>query len=115
MRSGGNPTYLSSTGTLLWRLFHTLAEQRLELVADLFGLAFEFVQELALFVINLAVVEKQPAQPGTFLHADPAIRQDVVLDRLVKELLEGRRAMLHPLVQFDEEIGRLAVDLTPGV
>jgi len=100
---------------LLWRLFHTLVEQGLELVADLFGFAFEFVQELPLFVINLAVREEHSSQPGTFLLVDPAIRQDVVLDRLVKELLEGRRAMLYALVQFHEEVSRVAVDLSPGV
>lgn len=52
-------------GTLLGGRFLALIEQRRELVADFVGLAFEFVQELAPFVINLAVSEKHPSQPGT--------------------------------------------------
>ena len=72
-------------------------------MADLPGLSLEFVEELALLVY-LAVGEEHPPQPGGFL-GYPAVRQDVVLDGLVKELLEGRREVLHPLVQLNEEVG----------
>jgi hypothetical protein len=105
----------SSAGTLLRRLFHALLEQHVKLLADLPGLALEFVQELALFVINLAVGEEHLPQPGGLLGVDPAVRQDVVLDGLVEELLEGRGAVLHPLVQLDEEVGLPSFDLAAGV
>lgn len=43
-----------STGALLLRLLHAFFEQHVKLSADLLGLALEFVQELALFVVDLA-------------------------------------------------------------
>jgi hypothetical protein len=73
------------------------------------------MQELALLVFKLAVGEEHPPQPGGLLGVNPALRQDVVLDGPVEELLEGRVEVLHPLVQFDEEVGPTAVDLTAGV
>jgi hypothetical protein len=47
---------------LLRRPLHALLEQRLELGALLLGLALELMQELALFVVDLAVGEEQPIQ-----------------------------------------------------
>src|ERR1019366_3294429 len=104
-----------SAGVLLRRLLHAFRHQRLELRADLLGLAIEFVQELALLVINLAIGKDHPTQPGGLFSVDQAAHEHVVLDRLVEELLEGRRQVLHPLVQFDEEVGLRAADLILGV
>ena len=56
-----------STGVLLRWLLHALREQRVKLQADLLGLALEFVQELALLVVDLAVGEEHLPQPGRFL------------------------------------------------
>ena len=100
---------------LLLRLLHALLEQYLELTADLLGFALELVQELTLLVLNLAVGEKHAPQPGRLLGVDGALRQDVILDGLIEELLEGRRAVLHSLVQFDEEVGLPALNLIVGV
>src|SRR5271166_1025838 len=91
-----------STRVLLLRLLHALHEQYLELRADLLGLALEFVQELALPVINGAVSEKHLPQPVGFLSGDPAVPEDVILDGLVKKVLEGRSEVLHALMDFDE-------------
>ena len=107
-------TWLSA-GVPLLRLLHALLEQRLELRADLLGLALEFVQEFALLVFDVAVSEEHLPQPGGLLGVDAAVRQDVVLDRLVEELLESRRAVLHSLIQFDQKVRFLAVDLAIGV
>jgi hypothetical protein len=96
---------------LLLRLLHALSEQPLEFSADVLGLAFKFVEELALFVTNDAVGEEHAPQPGSVLAVDPSVRQDVILDGLVEKLLEGRRETLHAFVQLDEEIGVGAVDL----
>jgi len=43
------------------------------------------------------------------------VRQDVVLDGLVEELLESRGHMLDALVQFDEEVGIAPLDLAVRV
>ena len=75
---------------LLLRLFHALPEQQVELRANRPRLALEFVQELALLVVDLAVGEEHPPQPGGLLGVDSAARQDVVLDGLIEEPLEGR-------------------------
>ena len=40
---------------------------------------------------------------------------EIILDGLVEELLEGRRVVLHPLVQFDEEVGFPTFDLAASV
>src|SRR5579859_1495176 len=68
-----------SAGALLGRLIHALVEEPLELSADLRGLALEFAQKPAFFVVNRAVGEYHPPQPGGLLGVDPAARQDVVL------------------------------------
>src|ERR1043165_9903563 len=73
---------LAATGTLLWCLFHALRKQRLELTADLPGLALDFVQKPALLVVDFAVGEEHLPQPGGLIGVDVAIRQDVVLDGL---------------------------------
>jgi hypothetical protein len=89
---------------LFRRLLHTFLEQRLELGTDLLGLAFEFVQELALVVVDLAVGKEHPAQSSGFLGVDPAMRQNVVFDGLGEEALEGWRHVLLAFVQLDEEV-----------
>jgi hypothetical protein len=43
---------------LLWRFFHTFQEQFLELTVDLLGLTLKFVEELTLFVFDLAIREE---------------------------------------------------------
>ena len=87
-----------STGVLLRRLFHAVPEQSHEFRAGILGLAVKLVEELALPVRDLAVREEHPPQPGGLLGVDPALREDMVLDRLVEEVLEGWCHVLHPLV-----------------
>jgi hypothetical protein len=45
-----------------------------------------------------AIGEEHPPQPIGLLGVDSAARQNVILDGLVKELLERRRSVLHALV-----------------
>src|SRR5205809_6060247 len=105
--NGRSPRLHSGTSTprcvLLRRLLHALLEQRLELRADLFGLALELAQEVALLIIDLALGEEEMPQPGRLPGANPAVRQDVVLDGLIEELLKAPRAILRPFVQFGQE------------
>src|SRR5271165_964508 len=100
---------------LLRRLLHALLEEHFKLRTDLLCFAFEFVQEFAFFVDDLAIGEQHSPQPGGLLGVDPAVRQDMVLDGLIKELLEGGCHMLNPLVQLDEEIGPRAINLAACV
>src|SRR5438552_3744212 len=100
---------------LLRGLLHALLAQDLELTADQPGLSLEFAQEGARLVLDRAVGEDHPPQPGGRLGVDPLAPQDVVLDGLVEESLEGRRAVLYALVQLDEEVGPLPVELAAGV
>jgi hypothetical protein len=100
---------------LLLRLLHAFRKQRFELVSDLLRFAFEFVEELALLVVDFAIVETHPPQPCGFFRVDPAVRQDVVFNSLVEELLESRRAVLDPLVQFHEEVRLSTFDLAASV
>ena len=88
----------SPRGMLGRRLLQTFLEKGLELRTDLPGLALEFVQKLALLVVNLSISEQHLPQPGGLLGVDFAVREDVAFDRLLKELLEPRRAALHALV-----------------
>src|ERR1041385_7326316 len=104
-----------TAGVLLLGLRHALREKHFELAANLLGFALELVQELAFLVLDQAVSEKHASQPGGLLGVDPCARQDVVLDGLVIELVEGWREMLNPFVQFDEEVGPSAVDLPVDV
>src|SRR5579871_6680638 len=81
---------MSSASVLFLWLLHSVGEQRPELVANLLGFALELMQQLALLVINFAIGKQQPPQPGGLLAVDPAVRQDMVLDGLVIEVLERR-------------------------
>jgi hypothetical protein len=100
---------------LLRRLFHAFREKHLELKADILGLAFEFMEELALLILDFAVGKEHLPEPGGFVGVNPAVRQNMILDGLVEELLEGRSHMLNPLVQFNKEVGLAALDLAASV
>src|SRR5207245_3223612 len=86
-------------------LHHDLLEECLELRADVPGLALELTQELPLLILDLTVGEDHLPQPAGLPGADPAVGQDVILDGLIEEFLEGRRGVLHALVQLDKEVG----------
>ena len=73
----------------LGRLLRALLEQCLELNADLLGLTPELVQELALLVLELLVVEEHLTEPRRLLGADSAVHQDVVLNGIEEELFEA--------------------------
>src|SRR5713101_6405480 len=96
----------------LGRLLHALREESLELVANRRGLTLEFVQELPCLVLDFGVRKERLPQPDRLPGADSAVLQDVVLDRLVKEMFESRVEMLHALVQLDEEVSILPVNLS---
>ena len=46
---------LTAAGFLLLCLFHALREERFEFAADFLGLTFEFVEKLALLVLDITV------------------------------------------------------------
>jgi hypothetical protein len=49
------------------------------------------------------------------LQDEPDMVDKCFLSDTQAQLLEGRRAVLHPLVQFDEEVGLPTFDLAAGV
>src|SRR4051794_13673428 len=59
----------------LRRVLQGLQEEGLELRADLLRPALELVQELALLVFELVVVEDHLPQPRRFLSIDSSVRQ----------------------------------------
>jgi hypothetical protein len=67
-------------GALLGRLLHALREQRLELRVTFWASPPEFVQELALLVVDLAPGLKLPAQDFELVAIDLAGGQDGVFD-----------------------------------
>ena len=66
-------------GVLLLWLLHAFREQHFEFMADVFGLAFEFVQKSALLILDFAVSVNHAPQPGRLLSVDSTIRRMVLV------------------------------------
>src|ERR1051325_1351287 len=79
-----------AAGVLFVCQLHALLEEGLELGAGLLGLPLEFVQELSFLLLQRAIHKERMPQPIGFIRANPLASQQVILERLLEEMLEGR-------------------------